>query len=56
MHVAVGAFRQKLPQARRRLRDRIGTGDADDIEAVVARRLGERGFQCCRIAQKSRSA
>ena len=56
MHVAVGTLGQKLLQARRRLRNRVGRADTDDIEAVFARGIDERGLQRCRIGQKSRSA
>jgi hypothetical protein len=50
----VRAFGEKLRQARRRLRNGIGARDADDIEAEVARRVGELGLE--RVAQKSRLA
>jgi hypothetical protein len=45
----VAAFGQELTQPFERERNRIGTGHADDVEAVRARRFGERGFQRRRI-------
>jgi hypothetical protein len=37
------------------MRDGIGTRHADDVEALRARRIRERGLQRRGIAQKSRS-
>ena len=48
----MGALGEKALQPFQRLRDRIGSCDADDVEAVFAPGAGERG----EIGQKSRSA
>ena len=56
VHVAVSAVGQKAPQPLGRLRNRVGPRDADDVEAVCARGLGERRLERRRIVQKSRSA
>jgi len=50
----MGALGQEPLQPLQRLWDRIRPRDADDVEAVLARGMGERGFQL--IGQKSRSA
>jgi len=50
------AFRQEALQPLQRLGDGIGARDADDVEALRARRLGERSFQRGGVVQKSRSA
>ncbi len=55
LHVAVAAVGQELAQPVERKRDGIGTGHADDVEALRARRIRERGLQRRGIAQKSRS-
>ena len=55
-HVAVSAFGQELPQALGRERNRIGSRDADGVEAVMTCGCDQRCFECRRIAQKSRSA
>ncbi len=54
-HVAVAAFGEELAQPIERERDGIGTGHADDVEALRARRIRQRGLQRRGIAQKSRS-
>lgn len=41
----MGALGEKAPQPLQRLRDRIGSRDADDVEAVLARGTGERGLE-----------
>jgi hypothetical protein len=50
------ALGEKLLQASESERNRVGSRDADDIEALCARGVRERGFECGGIAQKSRSA
>jgi hypothetical protein len=52
----MGAFGEELLESLRRLRDRIRSRDADDVEAVVARGLRQRGAPLRFIAQKSRLA
>jgi hypothetical protein len=52
----MGAFGKEMPQPLCRLRDRVRAGDADAVEAVLARRAYERRFKRRRIVQKSRSA
>jgi hypothetical protein len=52
----VGAVGEKTPQAVVGLRDGIGLRDADEVEAVRLRRLGQRALERRRIGQKSRSA
>jgi hypothetical protein len=52
----VGALGQEMLQPFQRLRDGVRPRDADDVEAVVARGLYERGLERYRIGQKSRSA
>ena len=56
VHVAVAAFGEELAQPLERERDGIGTRHADDVEALRARRIGERGLQRRGVVQKSRSA
>jgi hypothetical protein len=48
------AFGEELRQAWRRLRDRVGAGDADDVEAELARGVNELSLD--RGGQKSRLA
>jgi hypothetical protein len=50
------AVRQEPGKALGRLRSRIGACDADQIEALLARCLGERRLEGLWIAQKSRLA
>jgi hypothetical protein len=50
------AIGQELLKPGLRLRSRIGPGDADGLEAVLARNLPEAGFNLGRTGQKSRSA
>jgi hypothetical protein len=45
-----------LGEAGRGVRDRIGPGEADGIEALGAGALGDGRLQRGRVAQKSRSA
>jgi hypothetical protein len=57
----MGALGEELPQPRRRLRDRIGPRDSDQVEAELARGVRQRRLQRPRvvrrrIGQKSRSA
>jgi hypothetical protein len=55
-HVAMRARREKLLQPFQRLRDRVGTRDADDVEAMGRCGRGQRRLQTGRIIQKSRLA
>ena len=50
------ALGQELPQPFERLRNGVGARHADDVEALRARGVGERGLERRGIAQKSRSA
>jgi hypothetical protein len=52
----MGAFGQEMPQPLQRLGNRVRPRDADDVEAVLVRGVGERSLERRRIAQKSRSA
>jgi hypothetical protein len=46
----VSAFGQELLEALGRERNRIGSRDADGVEAVVTYGCGQRCFECGRIA------
>jgi hypothetical protein len=52
----MGALLKELRQPFRRLRDRVRPRDADDIEAMGARRLYQRRLEAGRVIQKSRLA
>jgi hypothetical protein len=52
----VAAFGKELSKPRGSVRDRVGPGDARDIEAVRCRGFDQRRFDRGRIGQKSRSA
>jgi len=41
----MGAFGQEMPQPFVRLWDRVGPGNADDVEAVLARNLRQVGLE-----------
>jgi len=46
----VGSVSQKLRQPTSGQRDRIRTGNADDIESMLARRFPQRRLERCGIA------
>jgi hypothetical protein len=52
----MGAVGKKAGEPVAGLGDRVGPYDADYVKATVARGLAERGLQCFRLYQKSRSA
>ena len=56
VHVAVRAVGEETLEPRFRLGDGVGPRHADDVEAVRARLLDQRGFDRGGIVQKSRSA
>ena len=49
------AFGEELLQPLAGQRDRVGPGDAADVEAVTPRRFDQPGFEIRQIGQKSRS-
>jgi hypothetical protein len=56
VHVAMGAVAQKLREALAGSGNRIGPHDADRVEAMLARGVGEPRLDLQRIGQKSRLA
>ncbi|GIK79543.1 MAG: hypothetical protein BroJett024_06480 [Alphaproteobacteria bacterium] len=55
VHVAVAAFGQEMLQSVPRLRNGIGRGDTERIEAMPERFRLQRGLDRTGVAQKSRS-
>jgi hypothetical protein len=50
------AFGEETGEVLLRLRNGVGMGDADRIEAMLSRYLSQRGLERVRVGQKSRSA
>jgi hypothetical protein len=55
LHIAVMTLVEEDPEARRRLGERVGRSDADDVESLGARLAEKEGFRLLGV-QKSRSA